>query len=255
MREVSFAILAYDDAPSLPGVAAEVLAALSKVASRFELLVVDDGSRDGTAKVAEDLALLHREIRVLRHPRNRGVGAAFRSAMSAARFGVLGYIDGDGQYEGADLALLFAQIDSADVVSGCRVRRADPRLRSIASGAYRILLRGLFGLALRDVNSGLKLYRRWVIENALSLESAGAFFDAEVLIRARARGARIVEVPIGHRPRRHGRALGLTRRSVLGILQGCLSPSMEPFRAGTLRAALLVRALRWLHALLRLRAS
>ena len=255
MREVSFVILAYNDAPSLPGVAAEVLSALSTLASRFELIIIDDGSRDGTAKVAKDLVLLHPEVKVVHHSCNRGVGAAFDTAMSAAKYGVLGYIDGDGQYDGAELAKLVERIDDADVVSGRRVRRADPRIRSIASIAYRILLRVLFGIEMRDINSGLKLYRRWVIENALTLGSAGAFFDAEVLIKARARNARIVEVPIQHRPRRHGRALGLTRQSVASVLESCLSPSMDPFRARTLPAALLARALRWLHGFVGPRAS
>jgi dolichol-phosphate mannosyltransferase len=247
MREISFAILAYLDAPSLPQVAQECLAALRLVADRFELIIVDDGSRDETGKVAESLAKAHPEISLVAHPENRGVGAAFDSAMSAGKYELLGYIDGDAQYSGADIAALAERIGEADVASGWRVQRADPWLRSLASTAYRWLLRALFGLDLRDVNSGLKLYRRWVIENALRVEATGAFFDAEVLIKARARHARIVEVPIAHRPRRHGRAQGLTRRSVASILDGCLSESMEPHRARTVLARGLVRALQWLR--------
>lgn len=212
----SIIVLAFNDARSLPALVAELDRVLSESASPYEIIVVDDGSRDDTASTVNDLARRFPSIRLVQHGRNRGVGAAFRSGWEASRGEWVGYLDGDGQYDPADLRLLSAKLEDEQVgaASGRRRYRADPRHRRLISFIYNQILRNLFGLRLKDANSGIKLYRRGFLEAGGPQLSDGAFFDAEILLKGRRAGYRVAETPVSHRPRRHGIAGGISRRSI-----------------------------------------
>jgi len=218
---LSMVVLAFRDAPALPELVADLERALGPAAPGSEVVIVDDGSGDDTLAVAETLAASRPGVRAVGHRANRGVGAAFRTGVEAATGEIVGYIDGDGQYLPDDLPKLLAIVSGgADVASGIRVRRADPWSRSVVSSVYRTVLRAVYGLRLRDVNSGLKLYRRGALESAWPLLSDGPFYDAEVLIKLDRAGAKIVETPIRHRTRRYGRAGGASLASIRGAVAG-----------------------------------
>ena len=191
------------------------------MAERFEVICVDDGSRDGTGPVADRLAAEHPEVvRVVHHPVNRGYGAAVRSGLAAARYPLVCFTDGDRQFRIADLATLLARLEEpspggppADVVAGFRIRRADAALRLAYARIYRACLRLFFGLAVRDPDCACKLFRREALEG-VRVESGGAFLSAELLIKIGARGGRIVEQGVPHHPRTAGRASGANPRVV-----------------------------------------
>jgi len=179
---------------------------------------VDDGSRDATAEIADRLAAGHPGVvRAVHHPTNLGYGAALRSGLRAAGFDLVAFTDGDRQFRVADLSRLLdrlGQSDRPDVVVGYRLRRADPLVRTLYARLYRLANLIFFRLTVRDVDCACKVMRREALEG-LRVESGGAFFSAELLIKLRARGARVAEVGVPHHPRTAGSATGAKLSVVL----------------------------------------
>jgi dolichol-phosphate mannosyltransferase len=181
------------------------------LADKFEIIAVDDGSRDATASIAEALAEQHPDVvRLVRHPVNLGYGAALRSGFGAARYELIAFTDGDRQFKVADIGRLTERLltpDPPDVVVGFRIKRADPFVRTLYARVYRLANRILFGLRVADVDCACKLFRREALDG-IRVESGGAFFSAELLIRLQAAGRRVAEVGVPHYPRTAGSATG-----------------------------------------------
>ncbi len=222
--ELSYFFPAHNEAENIELLVAEALDVLPGLARSFEIIAVDDGSRDGTADLADSLAAAHPEVvRVVHHAVNQGYGAALRSGFGASRYGLVAFTDGDRQFRLSDLGPLLARIgrpispnDPAlpDVVVGYRLKRADPPIRLAYARVYRLCLRLLFGLDVRDVDCACKLFRRQALDG-VRLESGGAFLSAELLIKLRAGGRSVVEVGVPHYPRVAGSASGADPRVVL----------------------------------------
>ena len=209
--ELSYFFPAHNEEANLEGLVAEALETLPSLADRFEIVIVDDGSRDRTPVLADGLAAAHPDVvRVVHHPTNLGYGAALRSGFRAARFELICFTDGDRQFKVADLGRLTARLAAGDephIVAGYRIQRADPLIRTIYARLYRLANRVFYGLPVRDVDCACKLFRREMLVG-IRVASGGAFFSAELLIKLRAKGARIAEVGVPHYPRRAGSATG-----------------------------------------------
>lgn len=213
---LSYFFPAHNEAANLRGLVEEALAALPALADEFEIVIVDDGSKDATAAIADGLAAAHARVRAVHHPTNLGYGAALRSGFGAARFNHLAFTDGDRQFKVADLGRLIERLQAgnADAVVGYRIRRADPLVRTVYARLYRLANRIFFGLKVRDVDCACKLFTRSSLEG-VSVESGGAFFSAELLIKLRARSRRIDEVGVPHYPRTAGSPTGARPQVVL----------------------------------------
>ncbi len=213
---LSYFFPAHNEAANLQGLVEEALATLPTLADAFEILIVDDGSTDGTPALADELAASYPEVRTVHHPTNLGYGAALRSGFAAARFEYLAYTDGDRQFKVADLGRLIDRLEAgaADAVVGYRIRRADPFVRTVYARLYQLANRIFFGLRIRDVDCACKLFRRSALEG-IAVESGGAFFSAELLIKLRTRGRRIEEVGVPHYPRTAGSPTGAKPQVVL----------------------------------------
>ncbi len=218
LAQLSYFFPAHNEAANLEGLVEEALATLPGLADTFEIIAVDDGSRDATATIAQELADRHPGVvRLVRHPVNLGYGAALRSGFAAARYELIAFTDGDRQFKVIDLGRLTARLaapDSPDVVVGFRIKRADPPVRTLYARAYRLANRIFFGLRVTDVDCACKLFRRTALES-LRVESGGAFFSAELLIKLRAEGASVAEVGVPHYPRTAGLATGARPHVVL----------------------------------------
>jgi glycosyltransferase involved in cell wall biosynthesis len=208
---LSYFFPAHNEEANLEGLVLEALDTLPRIADEFEIIVVDDGSRDRTSEIAERLAAEHPGIvRAIHHERNRGYGGALRSGFEASRFDLLCFTDGDRQFRVADLARLTARMaepDHPDVVVGYRIKRADPFIRIAYARTYKLANRILFGLPVRDIDCACKLFTRASLDG-VRVESGGAFFSAELLIRIRSLGRSIVEVGVPHFPRTAGSPTG-----------------------------------------------
>jgi glycosyltransferase involved in cell wall biosynthesis len=187
---------------------------LPKVAANYEIIVVDDGSRDRTGEIVDRMATADPHIRVVHHERNQGYGSAVISGIKAARLPYVLLCDGDGQFDPADVELLAARIVDHDVVVGRRVRRADHLVRRINGKAWTLLVRFLFGFRLGDIDCGFKLFRLEFVQG-IEFHAHGAMITTELLAWLTGRGARMCEVDVRHLPRLTGEQSGNSARVIL----------------------------------------
>jgi glycosyltransferase involved in cell wall biosynthesis len=185
-----------------------------RLASDFEIVVVDDGSRDRSAAIIEEWRLRDPRIRLLRHRSNRGYGAALRAGLREARGELVFFSDADLQFDLDELAMLLAHARDFDVVAGYREKRRDPWPRRLIAAVWGQLVRGIFGLRVRDIDCAFKVFRRHVLDE-IPIASIGAFINTEILVRASNANFRIHQVPVTHRARRYGRQSGASPRVIL----------------------------------------
>jgi len=188
-----------------------------RVAASFEVIVVDDGSRDGSAEAIARSCGKDPRIRIVRHRRNQGYGAALRTGLRAARGRLIFFTDADLQFDLRELEGLLGHAQRFDVVAGYRAARQDPWPRRLLAFGWGTIVRMVFGLRVRDIDCAFKVFRREVIE-AIPIGSIGAFVNTELLLRAQREGFRIHQVPVSHRPRRYGRQSGARPRVILRAL-------------------------------------
>lgn len=205
---VTIAMPAFDEAPNVRAVAHEALAALTANGHDGELLIVDDGSRDGTREIVDRLAREDARVRVVHHPANRGFSGAMTTALREARGEWVFLVPADGQIDMSDLARFLAARAQADIVVGVRAHRAERIGRVLLSRAFHRIAKTIFPLPL-DEFSSVFLFRRSLID-AMPIRSRprAATFLPEVLFRADARHAHFTQLLVEPRPRMGGRAKG-----------------------------------------------
>jgi glycosyltransferase involved in cell wall biosynthesis len=187
------------------------------VGGSIEVLVVDDGSTDRTPTIADELAAADPRVRV-HHQANRGYGGALRAGFEQARGELIGFSDGDLQFDLREMDRLLARMQDpsrpVDVVIGFRIKRRDPPHRLFIAKTYNAIASVLFGLRVRDIDCAMKLFRREVFDGLL-LTTDSPFLSAELLIKLRARGERIAQVGVNHFPRAAGTNTGASFTKIL----------------------------------------
>jgi glycosyltransferase involved in cell wall biosynthesis len=197
---------AYNDSGTIASLVITALQAARDLTSDFEIIIVNDGSADATAQIADELARTYPEVRVVHHPRNRGYGGALRSGFEAATRDLVFYTDGDAQYDPKEMAVLWAALDdSVDLVNGYKISRSDPLHRIVIGRIYHHTVKLLFGLKVRDVDCDFRLLRRSIFEN-VRLEKSSGVICLEMMKKIQDAGFRIAEVPVHHYHRSHGRS-------------------------------------------------
>jgi glycosyltransferase involved in cell wall biosynthesis len=186
---------------------------MPKIAADYEVIVVDDGSRDRTGAIADRMAAGDPHVRVVHHPVNRGYGGAVISGIRAAVMPYVLLSDGDGQFDPAEVAKLAAFVPEYDVVAGFRARRADHLLRKLNGAAWTMLMRVLLGITIGDIDCGFKLFKREFLDG-MELKARGAMISTELMARLAGRGARVKEVEVTHLPRLAGEQSGASLRVV-----------------------------------------
>ena len=198
---LSLVVPAFNEEENLPELVAEIRSALAPVGLDWELLLVDDGSTDGSPAVMERLRREEPRIRILRHRKNAGQSAALAWGFRAARGTLVATLDADLQNDPADLPRLLAELDRGfDVVSGVRVDRRDPWVRRASSRIANAVRNWATDERITDVGCSLKVYRAEFLEHLPMFTGMHRFLPTLV----RWNGARVTEVPVRHRPRRHG---------------------------------------------------
>ncbi|MFN8634484.1 MAG: glycosyltransferase family 2 protein [Chloroflexota bacterium] len=207
---ISAVLPAYNEEAIVEQSVLDVAVVLSSLTDDYEIVVVDDGSRDQTCQVLMELAEQYPELplRVVLHEQNRGYGAALASGFDAATKELIFMTDGDRQFDVTELGRFLPALDAAiDLVVGYRQRRADPPVRLLNAFCWKLLVNGLFGYTARDVDCAFKLFRRRVWQS-VTVHARGATFSAEFLVKARRLGFQIAELPVRHLPRTAGTATG-----------------------------------------------
>jgi glycosyltransferase involved in cell wall biosynthesis len=197
---------AYNDSGTIASLVITALQTARALTPDFEVIIVNDGSADGTRRIADELARTYPEVRAVHHERNRGYGGALQSGFKAATRDLVFYTDGDAQYDPSELVRLWDAFDeSVDVVNGYKISRSDPFHRIVIGRLYHHTVKLLFGLKVRDVDCDFRLLRRSIFTQ-VSLEKTSGVICLEMMKKIQDAGFRIAEVPVHHYHRAYGRS-------------------------------------------------
>jgi glycosyltransferase involved in cell wall biosynthesis len=202
---------AYNDAGTIASMVVSIDRTLRSLPARhpelsedYEIIVVNDGSRDHTAEVLEELKSRYPRLRVITHQKNRGYGGALRTGFGSATRDLVFYTDGDAQYDPRELERLVADLrDDVDMVQGYKIQRNDPLERKLIGKMYHSLVNWLFDLRMRDVDCDFRLIRRSMFDR-IKLESDSGIICVELMTKFRQAGGRLTEVPVHHYHRAYG---------------------------------------------------
>jgi glycosyltransferase involved in cell wall biosynthesis len=234
VRELSVFLPCYEEEGNVARTVERALAVLrERDLDRFEIIVVDDGSRDGTGALADALAEEHDEVRVSHHVQNQGYGAALRTGFDAAKFPWVFFTDGDGQFDLAEIDGFLAAADDVEVVVGYRLQRADHFGRRVNTWLWSLAVRSLFRLRVRDIDCAFKLLSRHALDEVGPLTASGAVISTELLVGVRRSGLAITEIGVHHYPRQAGAPTGASVNVILRALRELVQLRLRTRRRAT----------------------
>jgi glycosyltransferase involved in cell wall biosynthesis len=206
---------AYNDSGTIASMVIRAVQAASELTPDFEVIVVNDGSSDATADVADELARTYGNVRVVHHSANRGYGGALQTGFRSATKELIFYTDGDAQYDPGELAVLWSRMaPGVDLVNGYKISRSDPLHRIVIGRLYHHLVSVLFGLRVRDVDCDFRLMRRSIFDR-IHLERTSGVICLEMMKKIQDAGFTIVEVPVHHYHRAFGKSQFFNWRRII----------------------------------------
>ena len=197
---------AYNDSGTIASLVITALRTARTLTSDHEIIVVNDGSKDNTADILDELARTYPEVRVVHHEKNRGYGGALRTGFASATRDLIFYTDGDAQYDPAEMEVLWRRFgDDVDLVNGYKISRSDPIHRIVIGRVYHHTVKLLFGLTVRDVDCDFRMMRRSIFDK-VTLEKNSGVICLEMMKKITDAGFRIAEVPVHHYHRAYGKS-------------------------------------------------
>jgi glycosyltransferase involved in cell wall biosynthesis len=208
-RGLSIFFPAYNDSGTIASMVLNALLTARRLTPDHEVIVINDGSRDLTPQILDELARVYPQVRIVHHPQNRGYGGALRSGFESATKEFIFYTDGDAQYDPSEMALLWEKVvemdGAVDLVNGYKISRSDPLHRIVIGRVYHHTVKMLFGLRVRDVDCDFRLMRRAIFDR-IHLEKSSGVICLELMKKVHDAGFRIAEVPVHHYHRAYGRS-------------------------------------------------
>jgi len=217
--KLSVFLPSYNEGESIADVIVDVTRVLEKTADNWELIIVNDGSRDATGEIAKGFSLKDPRVKVISHKTNQGYGATLQTGFYGSKYPWISFIDSDGQFNFEEIENLIKKQKetNADLVIGFYKKRRVSAFKILTSKIWEYSVFALFGLKVHDIDCGFKLISKKVIDTIPHLESQrGAFISSELLIKAKRVGFKIVETPVTHFPRLKGIGTG---RNINVIIQ------------------------------------
>lgn len=209
---------AYYDEGNIGKVVTKVVSVLEELQlADYEVTIIEDGSPDKTAEVADELAKQYSKVRVIHHKKNMGYGATLREGFVSAKLDYVFYSDGDNQFDLDELKKFVALIPYTDIVSGFRKKKQYSNYRKFTSFVYNFILRILFDIDDRDVDCAFKLFPTRLFKE-IKIESVEAFIDAEIMIKAKFLNYSVTEVGVKHLPRVDGISTGARPSVIFGTI-------------------------------------
>lgn len=219
---LSLVLPAHNEEENIGLVVDQALTVLPRFTDDFEVIVVNDGSRDRTGQIIDDLAATHTQVRPIHHKVNRGYGGALVSGFEASRGEYVMFMDADRQFDLNDLALLSPFVGSFDIVAGFRRERNDPLHRRINAEVFNTIVRALYGVHMRDIDCAFKVFRGDLLRS-ITLTSSGALINTEMQAKLRRKGATLQQVAVNHYPRVAGTATGANLRVIARAMRETFS--------------------------------
>jgi glycosyltransferase involved in cell wall biosynthesis len=205
---------AYNEELNIVALAEKTSRVLSGLCEDYEVIIVNDGSKDNTAGVSAELAKRDKHVRVINHEKNTGYGGAVKTGLNSAKFEWVFFTDGDGQFDVDEIKELVKLTDKYDFINGYRIKRADPFHRKLNAFMWGTMVKLLFRFKVKDVDCAFKLMRKEIIDRA-QMESEGALASTELLAKATKMGYKIGEVGVHHYPRTAGTQTGAKLNVIL----------------------------------------
>lgn len=210
IKEISAFFPAYNEEKNIKNTVSRANKVLEKMADKYEILVIDDGSKDKTREIVKELSSKNNKIKLITHKKNKGYGGAVRSGFQNCKYEWVVFTDSDGQFDFSELPNFIStqRRTEADLVIGYYRKRMVPFIRKLNSTAWQLLIRVLLGLKVKDIDCGFKLIRKKVLDSMSLTSERGAFISTEFLVKAKQNNFKMVEIPITHYPRKEGEATG-----------------------------------------------
>lgn len=220
LSSVSFFCPAYNDAGNLPELIPTVEEFLQKNAEKFEITIIDDGAKDGTGRVADEMASKYPNVKVVHHEKNKGYNATLKEGFETGKYDYVMYTDGDNQYDVREFEPYLHLLQTNDVLAGYATKKAVSNFRKFQSWVYNTLINVLFLAHFRDINCAMKIFKKPVLGKIkINCNPYGAFIDAELIIKAKKLGYQIAQFSVTHYERKSGIASGSKPKVVLNTIK------------------------------------
>ncbi len=197
----------YNEQDNVANVVKTAVDVLTSLKIDYEIIIVNDGSKDNTAQIADKLSAGDKHIKAVHHQTNKGYGAALQSGFAAASKEYVFYTDGDGQFDIKELPSLFQYTADYDIITGYRINRQDNLVRKLNAFCWTTMVNLLFGMKIKDMDCAFKLYKRKIF-NDIKMKSTGALINTEIFARAKNKGYKIFQIGVHHYPRTAGTQTG-----------------------------------------------
>lgn len=206
---LSFFFPAYNEEKNIVETLTKAYAVLHKLGlKRYEIIVINDASKDKTAQLVENLGKKYDTIRLVNHPANQGYGGALKTGFQESKYEWVAFADSDGQFDVSEITKFLDLANNADLILGYRLQRSDPFQRKVFTWGWKTLAKLLLGLPGRDYSCGFKMIKKKVFDAVQPLISEEKVTQIEFLVKAKRKGFVIKEVGVHHYPRRFGNPTG-----------------------------------------------
>lgn len=208
IHEISVFFPAYNEEKNIRKTVLEAKAVLEKIAGKWEIIIVNDGSKDKTGEISGELAKRDGRIRIITHSPNRGYGGALKTGFANSKYNWIAFADSDGQFDFSEISKFIEKVKDADLILGYRLVRADSFLRKLFTWGWAFLAKSLLGLTATDYSCGFKLIKKDVYNKVQPLVGEEKVTQIEILVKAKRMGFRFAEVGVHHYPRKFGNPTG-----------------------------------------------
>jgi glycosyltransferase involved in cell wall biosynthesis len=223
VSELSIFFPFWNEQENIENVIKKAIPVAQKVADKWEIIMIDDGSSDNTLEIAQKLAKQEPRLIAVSHGKNRGYGAALKTGFAKAKYNLVVFNDGDGQFDLSEITKFLDGIENADMVIGYRKRRVDSPLRHLLMNMLKVWDLVLFGFHFKDIDCGFKLFKKEALSKILPFQSEGAMITTEILAKAKKAHLKIAQVEVNHYPRIYGNQSGGNLRVILRAVKESLS--------------------------------
>lgn len=215
VQSLSVFFPAYNEEENIKKTVEDAVKVLKELSIKWEVLVIDDGSKDKTGQIADDLAKENSNIKVIHQP-NGGYGMALRAGFYNSKYEWIAFTDADGQFDFSEITKFIEKSDQADIVMGYRIKRSDPFMRLVMAFGWKCAIFLFFGTWFKDIDCAFKLIKKEVIDTIPRLESTrGGMISPELILKAQKKGFKITQIGVHHYPRLYGKPTGSNLRVIL----------------------------------------
>ncbi len=208
LPELSLFFPFWNEEKNIESVVLSAIPVLDSVASKWEIIMIDDGSSDKTLVKAQELEKQNKNLKSVSHMPNRGYGAALKEGFLNSQFKYVAFADGDGQFDISEISKFIEKINEADMVIGFRKIRKDSPVRHVLMNMLKLWDFIFFRFYFQDIDCGFKMFKKGALEKLMPLRSEGAMITTEILAKAKKKKLKIKEIEVSHYPRQFGEQSG-----------------------------------------------